>query len=154
MSYGKTHQKIKSFTLQQLRWWPKLLFWFCLSPPHSWAQINLVLNPSFEEISDCPRGTAEIMLANGWQNSISPNAGNGSVELFHACVDTFTFRQPRWSYPCTWFGCRFANSGKGYAGLQPLKIHSYDLLRNNQRYLLYPLKRTHSTVLVFCIDST
>jgi len=75
-----------------------------------------VLNPSFEEISDCPRGTAEIMLANGWQNSISPNAGNGSVELFHACVDTSSFRRPSWGYPCSWFGCRFANSGKGYAG--------------------------------------
>lgn len=121
MPYGKTHQKIASFrAMQQLRWWPKLLFWFCWLHQPAGAQTNLVLNPGFEEINDCPSGTAQITLANGWQNSISPNAGNGSVELFHACVDTFTFRQPTWGYPSSGFGYQYARSGNGYGGFAPI----------------------------------
>jgi hypothetical protein len=126
--------------MQQLRWWPKLLFWFCWLHQPAGAQTNLVINPGFEEISDCPRGTGELYLANHWQNSMFPNAG--SVELFHACVDTFTFRQPTWGYPCSLgFGCQYSSNGLGYAGFATI----YD---NTLRPPLEVLGGTLSTALL------
>jgi len=49
------------------------------------AQINLVKNPSFENISGCPTAYNQIKLALGWDTLKS--GGGGGPDLFNSCLN-------------------------------------------------------------------
>jgi len=79
-------------------------------PPRCEAQVNLVPNPSFEEIDSCPQWP---VLAN-----FSPDARptywyscNDTPEYFTACVDTLT------GVPSNFFTYQSAFAGNAYIGM-------------------------------------
>ena len=49
----------------------------------SFAQVNLVTNPSFELITSCPSSFGQIDSALGW--GILKNGGGGTPDFFHTC---------------------------------------------------------------------
>jgi hypothetical protein len=69
------------------------------------AQMNLVPNPSFEDVLFCPNGLGQLYLAAPWRNyGISP-------DLFCSCSPTGV------SVPANNAGFQFANTGNCMAGL-------------------------------------
>jgi hypothetical protein len=74
----------------------------------SYTQLNLVPNYSLESFSDCPQGSGQISLSNGWY-------GINTVEYLNACA-------PNWgnSVPYNFSaGFQYAKTGFGYAGFGP-----------------------------------
>ena len=47
------------------------------------AQVNLVSNPSFEDIGSCPTNSGQLYRAIGW--NIPINGGGGNPEIYHTC---------------------------------------------------------------------
>lgn len=83
-----------------------LLFLFLLiASRNSFAQLNLVPNPSFEDTVYCPFGTNQIDACANWLNF-----GN-SPDYFNAC-NPFGM-----SVPNSVFGFQYAHSGVGMAGI-------------------------------------
>ncbi len=73
------------------------------------AQVNLVVNPSFEELYGCPSGYAQIDSAIGWGTLI--NSGGGTPDLFHVCCTSPSVCGIANQYP---------HSGQGFSGIQVL----------------------------------
>ncbi|GAB4404081.1 MAG: hypothetical protein OHK0053_29380 [Microscillaceae bacterium] len=70
------------------------------------ASPNLVNNPSFEQISNCPARYGGIEEAEGWISlGFTP-------DLFHTCAT-----DPRLGVPHNYFGTLYPAEGEGYAGL-------------------------------------
>jgi OmpA-OmpF porin, OOP family len=69
------------------------------------AQVNLVPNGSFEDISDC-QGLLDLTDAYGW---FRPS--NGTPDLFNECSSTSGRKVPGNS-----FGYQYAQDGEGYSG--------------------------------------
>lgn len=82
---------------------------------------NLVPNPSFEEIINCPQGWAEINSANNWY---SPNSS--SPDLFNICSSPLDVGVPQ-----NGAGFQYAKNGNGYVGV----VSSFD--SNNLNYREY-----------------
>ena len=60
----------------------KIILIFCLLNSNlSFSQINLVSNPSFEDITDCPANGSEISFAKNWFT-----ANNGTPDLYNKCT--------------------------------------------------------------------
>jgi hypothetical protein len=76
------------------------------------GQVNLVSNPGFEQMNNCPSGTAQITLCVGWQ------AHCGSPDLFNVCAPSNTV-----GIPLNYVGRQLPASGNSYAG-----IHVFDSL--------------------------
>lgn len=100
---------------------PACLFWFCLlilicfTESKFFAQNNLVLNGSFEEIYSCPVFTQsmsnpEINLAKFWS---SPTYS--SPDLFHSCNTSLV--------PLNTRGFQYPRTGEGYAGFVAFAIY-------------------------------
>lgn len=69
---------------------------------------NLVPNPSFEDLSECPFYPGRIDYAREWD---SPN--NTTTDLYHACApDSSKVNVPR-----NYLGYQQARTGQGYAGI-------------------------------------
>ena len=68
------------------------------------AQMNLVSNPSFEDVIFCPNGTGQLYLANGWSSF-----GN-SPDLFCACSPIGL------NVPNNYVSYQFANTGECMGG--------------------------------------
>lgn len=59
------------------------IFSFLLIANFSFAQVNLVPNPSFESYSTCPDGSSQLYKATPWFNPAL-----GSPDYFNVCFDT------------------------------------------------------------------
>lgn len=90
----------------------------------SFAQINLVPNPSFEIDTACPNYSGEIFKAIPWLGT------NGSTDYFKECGSSSAFRVPN-----NVRGFQNARTGKAYAG--QYSFQTYGL--NYREYLQSPL---------------
>jgi hypothetical protein len=79
--------------------------------PRTAAAVNLVPNPSFEIISQCPGGFGWLFVATPWN---APNAGTS--DALHACAVSGPFAP---GVPYNALGNQVANSGVAYAGIIP-----------------------------------
>jgi gliding motility-associated-like protein len=84
--------------------------WLCvLINSASIGQVNLVPNPSFENVSTCPNNPGQLLFANGWY-STTPS----TPDLFNACCSI----SPYWvDVPQSAVGWQYARTGEGYAGI-------------------------------------
>src|ERR1700747_2834819 len=71
---------------------------------------NLVLNPSFEQISSCPTNEGQLQLAIGWINLQNTQL---SSDLFSPCASYTN----NCSIPSNLAGHQYAKQGVNYAGL-------------------------------------
>jgi gliding motility-associated-like protein len=99
-----------------------------IHPDHIQAQ-NLVPNPSFETLSECPSyfGGVGMSFAPPWES-----AHSGTPDVYHECA---TF--PSVGVPDNIFGSEYAHTGQGYAGVFTY-INSYEY----REYMLAPLNQT------------
>ena len=81
----------------------------------SFAQVNLVPNPSFEDTLNCPDGMGAIEIATGWFNSGS------SPDYFNSCANT---GYPPYGVPYNFVGHQVAYDGNAYAGLALSFVYS------------------------------
>jgi hypothetical protein len=86
----------------------RILIVYMLTMPafKSFAQQNLVSNPSFEAYSSCPTTLNEVPLCNGWLNF-----GN-TPDYFNACADSGGL-----NVPYSGVGFQYAHSGVGMMGV-------------------------------------
>lgn len=90
------------------------------------SQVNLVVNPSFEDITECPDYFGQISLASTWDTL--KNGGGSSPDLFNECS---TFQCC--SVPSNYYvGHQQPNSGIGYVGLIALY---YNTLNDHKEYI-------------------
>ena len=90
------------------------------------SQVNLVVNPSFEDITECPDYFGQISLASTWDTL--KNGGGSSPDLFSECS---TFQCC--SVPSNYYvGHQQPNSGIGYVGLIALY---YNTLNDHKEYI-------------------
>ena len=110
----------------------------------SFAQINLVSNPSFEMVSSCPSGNGQIDSAIGWSTPI--NGGGGNPELFHSCcTNPFSCGVPLNYYNESF---QYPHSGNGYAGIDV----AYITYPNNFReYIQSKFKKKLSAGHTYCV---
>ncbi len=73
----------------------------------TFAQQNLVPNPSFEEYTVCPTGSGQIYFAKEW------SAFRGSPDYFNSCSPTSSY----YSVPSNALGYQQAASGNAYVGI-------------------------------------
>lgn len=88
-----------------------VLFLLTLGLGHSQAQINLVPNPSFEDLVTCPNGVAQINKAVGWFTRAE------SPDLFHNCDTIANSWWNNTGVPFNTRGYQQPLTGNGYAGL-------------------------------------
>jgi gliding motility-associated-like protein len=74
------------------------------------AQINLVSNGSFEEISDCPNYSGQIEKANGWFSG-----SNGTPDLYNECATNPSVLIPNIFQP--FISYQYAKTGKSFIGI-------------------------------------
>jgi gliding motility-associated-like protein len=74
------------------------------------AQINLVSNGSFEEISDCPSDGGQINKANGWFSG-----SNGTPDLYNECATNPSVLIPNIFQP--FISYQYAKTGKSFIGI-------------------------------------
>ncbi|HTF03498.1 MAG TPA: hypothetical protein VK826_05705, partial [Bacteroidia bacterium] len=68
------------------------------------AQVNLVMNPSFEQIDTCPYNADQVHFASPWNGLFTP-------DYYNACSTGGN------SVPYNTTGYQFAHSGNAYVGL-------------------------------------
>lgn len=80
------------------------------SSVNAFAQVNLVLNPSFEDVVGCPEGQSSSILDSAvhWFNPTS-----NTVDLFLSCTPISSFNH----VPDNAWGWQVPNSGQNYAGI-------------------------------------
>ncbi|MBU0489092.1 MAG: hypothetical protein KKD31_14195, partial [Bacteroidetes bacterium] len=86
------------------------------------AQVNLVINPGFEEVNSCPDNAGQLNYAVGWSTPLIGGAGN--PELYHTCCT-----QPSMCgipLNCNNYSFQFSHSGEGYAGIDVLFSYYID----------------------------
>lgn len=76
---------------------------------NSFAQINLVPNPSFEQYSSCPSSLNQVYLASPWFNPTQ-----GTSDYFNACFTNTGFSA---DVPSNWIGYQNARTGDAYTGI-------------------------------------
>jgi len=84
----------------------------------SFGQVNLVVNPSFENLSSCPSNFAQISRAIGWDTL--RNGGGITPDLYNTC---YTGPLNWCSVPVNWWDGKnflYPKSGNGYAGFVAL----------------------------------
>ena len=99
------------------------------------SQVNLVINPSFENLSSCPSSAGQIIKAINWNRLIT--GGGGTPDLFNACSTSNQVGVPvNFNGLCF----QYPHSGNGYIGIQVIDSHSPNQDREYiQSKLLYPL---------------
>jgi hypothetical protein len=86
----------------------KLLFIFVLVKLSFFGQVNLVPNPSFENVTACPNGFSQLGLASPWSQ-----AGTGTPDLYASCSTSTDV-----GIPINLYGSQIAHTGLMYSGLQ------------------------------------
>jgi len=89
------------------------------------GQTNLIPNPSFEIITNCPTGASEIETAAPW---FYP--GTGTSDLFHVCSTNSDVAVPK-----NLLGYQFARTGSAYVGF-------FTLADDYREYIEAPLTTT------------
>ena len=110
----------------------------------SFAQINLVTNPSFEMIYSCPNGANEIDSAIGW--STPKNGGGGNPELFNSCCTNPFYCGVPLNYLNSSF--QYPHSGNSYAGIDVIDYFYPDDFRE---YIQSKLKKKLSAGHLYCV---
>jgi len=108
------------------------------------AQVNLVVNPSFEDLYGCPTNESQIDSAIGWSTPLG--GGGGHPALFNVCCTN----PPRCGVPsqAIYHSSQYPYSGEGYAGICPI----WTILPNNYReYLQSKLIRKLNAGTNYCI---
>lgn len=91
---------------------PTLLSWcFVFLSFFSKGQVNLVSNPSFENLSSCIITGNSIKLATGWDTLLA--GGGGGPEIFNSCINP----DPLFGVPINIFGISYQipKSGQSYS---------------------------------------
>jgi hypothetical protein len=96
-----------------------------------WGQGNLVPNPSFEEIWQCPTSEQQLYECHDW---INPT--NGSPDYFRTCCLPDDFGYPTCGIPLNAWGYQDAHSGEAYAGLFAFML----LAPNGREYIQVQLE--------------
>jgi len=109
-----------------------LLLLLCLT---TWAvcgnaQVNLVLNPSFETYINCPNYLMQINRATGWYSSM------GTPDYFNSCANASTGI----SQPSNWAGYRTPSSGNAYVGIITMWPYTHDSKEAIGTQLISPLQ--------------
>ena len=110
----------------------------------SFAQINLVSNPSFEMIYSCPNGANEIDSAIGW--STPKNGGGGNPELYNSCCTN-----PYWcGVPLNYHNSSFQypHTGNSYAGIDVIESSRPD---DGREYIQSKFKKKLSAGHTYCV---
>lgn len=76
------------------------------------AQINLVQNPSFEEIDNCPTGVSQNNRALNW--GVLQTGGGGNPDLYHTCCTNSNCGVPINANGASY---QIPKSGNAYAGI-------------------------------------
>lgn len=96
---------------------------------------NLVPNPGFEDLIDCPGSLGQIDLAEPWTNS-----NGGTADIFNVCASGDA------SIPSNAFGDQTVYEGEGYAGIKVFDT-------NNQReYLTVELPTALEAGNQYCVS--
>lgn len=115
------------------------------------AQINLVQNPSFEDISSCPTNYNQIKLAVGWDTL--RNGGGGSTDLFNACANPNT----NFGVPVNTYGLNYQipKTGLSYSMmgwyLRPVLFYQREYIQN---VLVKPLEIGKTYCVSFYVSLT
>ncbi len=119
-----------------------LYFILVLLSSKTYSQINLVQNPSFEDISICPTFSSKINLATGWDTLKA--GGGGTPDLYNSC-DIFNIV----SVPYNTFSFQYAHSGIGYSGI----ITYYSPIFNGREYVQNKLINKLNLNKTYCISA-
>lgn len=118
----------------------KLLLLFLLSHWMLSSGQNLVPNPSFEELNNCPTSSGLLVNATSW---INPNLK--SPDLYHACAGSDCDGPPFVCVPDNWTGSQTPFTGDGYAGIfvggenvsrEYIQVPLLNTLSEGQKYIL------------------
>jgi hypothetical protein len=90
------------------------------------SQVNLVLNPSFEEFSVCPDDENQVDRAIGWQNFLL------TPDYFNSCSNNINFSTPNNLYGSH----QNPSSGYAYAGVYTY-YSAWPWSFNNREYIAY-----------------
>lgn len=123
---------------------PLLVIYFNRSP----AQLNLVPNPSFEEVSTCVNPFSRIDTAKYWYSVL------WSPDIFHSCFGDSSYF---YGVPNNRYGYQVPRSGLAYAGIYSysmadksnefLGVHLKTPLKKNRRYFIrYFVVATHQSI--------
>jgi gliding motility-associated-like protein len=117
--------------------------WLCvLINSASIGQVNLVPNPSFENISTCPNNPAQINFTNNW---FSPSWN--TPDLYNTCCSNI----PYWvDIPKNWTGWQHARTGEGYAGFGNGAFVSFS--NDGRDYISTRLSNTLVTGQKYCVE--
>ncbi|MDD3876153.1 MAG: T9SS type A sorting domain-containing protein [Bacteroidales bacterium] len=109
----------------------------------SLAQVNLVSNSSFEDLSSCPSNQAQIYFATGWNILVN---GGGTPDLFNVCcTDPFICGVPFNIGNSTF---QYAHLGNGYSGIEVVGSYNID---NWREYIQSRLKKGLSAGHAYCV---
>jgi hypothetical protein len=100
------------------------------------AAQNLVVNPSFEDLTACPNDLSQIELAIGWRGLWR------SADLFNACADDTV------SVPFNALGDQMPLDGEGYAGLSIYSQAYKEYIEGELSIPLVPGVLTHVSMYV------
>jgi len=109
------------------------------------AQVNLVPNPSFENMSQCPTNANRIYDAPPWFQTciqFGNTTNSSSSDLFDTCANHFAL-----GIPWNTVGYQYARTGIGYAG-----IYGYYDTLNYREYLEVPLDSPLISNRKYCVE--
>jgi len=110
----------------------------------SFAQVNIVSNSSFEDLSSCPSDQAQIYFAIGW--NILNNGGGGTPDLFNVCcTNPFICGVPLNTGNSTF---QYAHKGNSYVGIDVAISYYID---NWREYVQSKLKKGLSASHTYCV---
>ncbi len=110
----------------------------------SFAQVNLVSNPSFEIITSCPNYYGQIDTALGW--STLKEGGGGSPDLFHVCCTNPYCGVPQNSGNSCF---QYPQSGNAYCGILVAACFQVDYHRE---YIQSKLIRSLMPGHIYCVS--
>ncbi len=106
---------------------------------------NLVLNPSFEDYSNCPYGPGQLNFANYWFSANS--GGGGSSEYYNSCSN------PSWvGVPNNYNTYQYARTGNAYSGTMCFLHGSNEYREYIEGTLKYPLESGHQYCTSFYVS--
>ncbi|MBC7696097.1 MAG: gliding motility-associated C-terminal domain-containing protein [Burkholderiales bacterium] len=119
-----------------------LYFILVLLCSKTYSQINLVQNPSFEEISLCPNLQSQIKYANFWDTLKA--GGGGTPDLYNSCdISNFV------GVPYNSLSFQDAHSGVSYSGI----ITYYTIIPNGREYIQNKLFKKLEINKTYCVTA-